>query len=220
VSADAGSPACDPEPVREAYSALAAQYVDHAAGDWSPDSAETAFVERHLTGLSGGVLDLGCGPGHWTAHLHARGADVTGVDLVPELVAHARSTYPGPTFRLGSMTEVDVAARPVAGVLSWYSTIHVAPPQLDAVLAGFHRLLAPSGVLVLGFFDSEDVVAAFDHAVVTAYRWPVDAMAGHLARAGFTEVERLQQRSPDRRTAGTPSWPRTRTDAARAPRGL
>ena len=41
---------------------------------------------QHLLGLDGRVLDLGCGPGHWSAFLHARGADVTGVDQVPEFV--------------------------------------------------------------------------------------------------------------------------------------
>jgi hypothetical protein len=72
------------------------------------------------------------------------------------------------------------------------------------VLARFHQMLAPSGVFVAGFFDSDDVVAAFDHTVVTAYRWPVDVFARRLAEAGFTELERLQWRlpaRPDRRYA-------------------
>jgi hypothetical protein len=29
------------------------------------------------------------------------------LDVVPEFIAHARATHPGPEFRLGSMTEVD-----------------------------------------------------------------------------------------------------------------
>ncbi|HEU0101946.1 MAG TPA: class I SAM-dependent methyltransferase [Mycobacteriales bacterium] len=163
-----------------------------------------ALVGRHLAGLSGPVLDLGCGPGQWSGYLHALGADVTGVDLVPEFIAHARATHPGPRFTLGSMLEVDVAEHSAAGVLSWYSTIHLPPPALDPVLAGFRRLLDSAGTLVVGFFDSDDDVAAFDHAVVTAYRWPVDVFAEHLVRAGFTEVERLRRQPaerPDRKYA-------------------
>jgi hypothetical protein len=45
---------------------------------------------------------------------------------------------------------------------------------------------------VLGLFDGAEV-AAFDHKVVTAYYWPADEMSERLARAGFTEVERLQR---------------------------
>lgn len=41
-------------------------------------------------------------------------------------------------------------------------------------------------------FDGSEV-AAFDHKVVTAYRWPVDEFSERLAQAGFTEVERLRR---------------------------
>jgi SAM-dependent methyltransferase len=178
---------------------MAEQYIDLVdGGRWHDHEDDTALVRRHLTGLPGPVLDLGCGPGHWTAHLHALGVDVTGVDVVPEFIAHARATHLGPTFLLGSMTELDVPEHSVAGILAWYSTIHLPPPELDRVLAGFRRLLAPGGVLVVGFFDSDDGVAAFDHRVTTAYRWPVGVYAQHLAAVGFTEVERLQKQLPER----------------------
>jgi len=188
----------DHEPVRDAYSSRAEQYIALIDGEWRTDDDDAAFVRRHLTGLPGAVLDLGCGPGHWTAYLHALGVEVTGVDLVPEFIAHARATHPGPAFRLGSMAELPAPEHSVAGILAWYSTIHLPPPELDRMLAEFRRLLTPSGVLVAGFFDSDDDVAAFDHKVVTAYRWPVDVFAEHLAQAGLHEVQRLQHRHPDR----------------------
>ena len=183
--------------VRDAYASKAQQYIDLSAG-WPEDDEDSALVRRHLTGLGGRVLDLGCGPGYWTADLQSLGADVTGVDLVPEFVAHARATHPGSDFRLGSMTELDVPDHSVAGVLSWYSTIHLPPAQLVRALAEFRRVMAPAGVLVLGFFDSEDGVAAFDHRVITAYRWPVDVFAERLAAAGFVELERRQHQVPER----------------------
>jgi ubiquinone/menaquinone biosynthesis C-methylase UbiE len=183
--------------VRSAYSSLSQQYID-LVGGWNDHDDDTALVRRHLAGLTGPVLDLGCGPGHWTAHLHALGVDVTGVDVVSEFVAHARTTHPGPTFLLGSMTELDVPDHSVAGVLAWYSTIHLPPPDLDRALAGFRRLLRPSGVLVLGFFDSDDGVAEFDHKVTTAYRWPVDVLVRRLEVAGFIELERLCTQLPER----------------------
>jgi len=184
--------------VRAAYSARSAQYIDLFGGGGHAHDEDTALVLRHLTGLSGPVLDLGCGPGHWTAHLHSLGAQVTGVDMVPEFIAHARAAHPGLEFRLGSMTELDVPEHSVAGILAWYSTIHLPPPDLDRVLAALRRLLRPSGVLVVGFFDSDGDVVAFDHTVVTAHRWPADTFSQHLAEAGFTEVERRQHQLPDR----------------------
>lgn len=198
------SAAVNLQPVRDAYTFASGQYIDLCGGDVQNHDDEAALVRKHLAGTSGPVFDLGCGPGHWTAYLHSLGTVVVGVDMVPEFVAHARATHPGPGFRLGSMTKLDVPAHSVAGILAWYSTIHVPPSELDQVLAGFRRLLTPAGVLVAGFFDSDDDVAAFDHAVTTAYRWPADVFADRLAKAGLTEVERLQHQSkerPDRRYA-------------------
>lgn len=184
--------------MRDAYSARAAEYIALVDDEWQADDDDARLVRRHLTGLAGPVLDLGCGPGHWTAYLHSLGADVTGVDLVPAFLAHARAMHPGPAFRLGSMTEHDAPDHSVAGILTWYSTIHLPPPELDLALTTFHRLLAPGGVLVAGFFHSDDDVAAFDHKVITAYRWPTDVFAAHLGQAGFTELERSRQEVPRR----------------------
>ena len=184
--------------MRDAYSSLSEQYIELFGGDCQELDDDTALVQRHLTGLDGPVLDLGCGPGHWTAYLHSRGADVTGVDMVPEFIAHARATHPGPDFRVGSMTELDTPGSSAAGILSWYSTIHLPPSELDSVLAEFRRLLRSGGVLVVGFFDSDDDVAAFDHKVITAYRWPADVFAAHVARAGFTEVQRVRHQRVER----------------------
>ena len=185
---------------------MSQQYIGLFDSTWQAQAHEEdlALVRRHLTGLAGLVLDLGCGPGHWTAYLHSLGADVTGVDMVPEFIAHARATHPGPVFRLASMTELDVADQSMSGVLSWYSTIHMPPVEVDQALIEFRRLLRSSGVLVVGFFDSDDDIASFDHKVTTAYRWPADVLAEHLVEAGFVEPERVQYEfaeRPDRRFA-------------------
>jgi SAM-dependent methyltransferase len=194
----------DFQPVRDAYASRSEQYVALFDGDWQPHEDHTSLIRRHLTGLPGAVLDVGCGPGYWTGYLHSLGVDVAGIDLVPEFIAHARATHSGPRFRLGSMTELEAPAHSLAGILAWHSTIHLPPAELDAVLAGFRRHLAFSGLLVVGFFDSDDDVTAFDHAVITAYRWPADVFAERLTLAGFTEVQRLQQQfaeRPDRKYA-------------------
>lgn len=189
-----------PGSVRDAYSSMSEQYIalfDDADG-WQAHEGDAALIRRHLTGLSGPVLDLGCGPGHWSAYLHSLDVDVTGVDMVPEFIAHARATHRGPTFRLGSMTEVALPEHSVSGVLAWYSTVHLPQAELDRTLAGFRRLLTASGTLVVGFFDSDDEVAEFDHAVISAYRWPVDVFTQHLTDAGFTELERLRHQVAER----------------------
>ncbi|GAA0712452.1 class I SAM-dependent methyltransferase [Dactylosporangium roseum] len=182
------------ERVRRAYASVAELYIELFGTRQQVHADDLAFIGRHLAGRPGTVLDLGCGPGHITDYLRSLGVSATGIDMVPEFVAHAQATHPSGRYHLGSIEELAVADRSVAGILAWYSLIHLPPRDLDGVLAEFRRVMAPAGALVLGLFDGDEV-AAFDHKVVTAYRWPVDEFSERLRRAGFTEVERLRRPS-------------------------
>lgn len=187
----------DSERIQRSYAAVADLYIDlfGAVEKMHPDDLE--FIGRHLAGgRRGPVLDLGCGPGHLTAHLRALGADATGIDLVPEFIAHARASHPDGDYRLGSLDALDAADHSVAGLLAFYSLIHLPPAGLHRVLTELHRVTSPGGTLVLGFFEGPEI-EAFDHKVTTAYRYPVDEMSARLARAGFTETDRLQRPAED-----------------------
>lgn len=184
------------ERVRQAYMAMAAQYIDLFDGCGGMHADDLALITRHLSVRSGTVLDLGCGPGHLTAHLRSLGVDASGVDLVPELLHHARLAHPECRYVLGSMHRLPVADESIGGILCWYSLIHLRPDDLDGVLLELRRVLAADGTLVVGFFDGDDVVA-FEHKVVTAWYWPVDDLADRLRRIGFAEVERQQRPGRD-----------------------
>ncbi|MGW6422707.1 class I SAM-dependent methyltransferase [Nocardia sp. NPDC055053] len=179
--------------VRTAYSAINELYIDLFSRPTDLDPDDTTFVLRHLADAEGPVLDLGCGPGHFTHVLHEAGLTATGIDLVPEFIAHARSHYPDVPFRVDSLRAVDAPAATIGGILAWYSLIHFAPAELPEILAEFSRILAPGARLVIGFFDSAEHVEMFPHKVTSAYRWPVDEMSELLRAAGFTELERQQR---------------------------
>ncbi|RKT54224.1 ubiquinone/menaquinone biosynthesis C-methylase UbiE [Saccharothrix australiensis] len=151
-----------------------------------------AFAELVQAHDAGPVADIGCGPGHVTAHVHALGPTTFGIDLSSEMVALARRAHPELRFDEGSMTDLDLADGTLGGVLALYSVIHTPPARLPAVFAEFQRVLAPGGHLLLGFFAGDDPLPQeFDHKVALAYRWSPDALADLLRRAGFAEVARL-----------------------------
>ncbi|MGQ5265256.1 class I SAM-dependent methyltransferase [Micromonospora sp. ZYX-F-536] len=182
------------EQVRQAYSSVAELYIGLFGTSQQVHADDLAFIGRHLAGRPGAVLDLGCGPGHITGHLRSLGVDARGIDMVPEFIAHAQATHPDGSYQLGSIEHLDVANHSIAGILAWYSLIHFPPHRLDGMLVEFRRAMAPGGALVLGLFVGDEV-AAFDHKVVTAYRWPLDEVSERLTRAGFAEAERLQRPS-------------------------
>lgn len=151
-----------------------------------------AFAELVQAHDAGPVADLGCGPGHVTAHLHGLGLTTFGVDLSSEMVALARRAHPDLRFDEGSMTALDLADGVLGGILAFYSVIHTPPRQLPVVFTEFQRVLAPGGHLLLGFFAGDDPLPQeFDHKVTLAYRWSPDSLVELLRQAGFVEVGRL-----------------------------
>ncbi|WP_285761539.1 class I SAM-dependent methyltransferase [Nocardiopsis ansamitocini] len=180
----------------DAYDAVAVRYAAFARNELDAlplDRAVlAAFADLARSTTAGPVAELGCGPGRVAAHLRDLGLDVFGVDLSPVMVDLAREAYPGIRFEVGSMDALDLADGTLSGIVSWYSVIHAPPRDLPAYFAEFRRVLASGGHLVLAFFESEGgPVTAFDHAVATAYRWPVDGLAELAGEAGFVEIGRM-----------------------------
>ncbi|WP_410668291.1 class I SAM-dependent methyltransferase [Amycolatopsis sp. cmx-4-68] len=176
-----------------AYDAVAVQYADFVRPIWDGDpldrAAWAAFAD--FVRGRGPVADLGCGPGHLTAHLRTLGLDAFGVDLSPAMVELARAAEPGMRFEVGSMADLDRPGSSLAGILSWYSMIHTPPAEVPGYFAEFTRTLAPGGHVLLGCFESGGApVTEFDHKVTTAYCWPLDELAELAAAAGLVEVGR------------------------------
>lgn len=71
------------------------------------------------------VADVGCGPGHVTAHLHKLGVDAFGVDLSPAMIDLARREHPDLRFEVGSMTDLQLADASITALLAFWSLIHV-----------------------------------------------------------------------------------------------
>jgi SAM-dependent methyltransferase len=187
--------------VGDAYTDRAAEYADVLGSMASVHPSDVQLVTSWGDRITGPAIDAGCGPGHWTAHLAARGLDIRGIDLVPDFIEHARAHHPETRFDLGSVDALDADTGSVGGVLAWYSLIHHDPETIGTPLAEFARVLRPGGELLIGCFEGS-TVEAFDHAVVTAYRWPLAELNERLRGTGFEVVETYSRTSLDHRPHG------------------
>ncbi|TLG18074.1 class I SAM-dependent methyltransferase [Nocardia cyriacigeorgica] len=191
---------------RTAYDGVAGLYADLVAGHLERNPFERAmlgiFAELVRDNGSGPVADIGCGPGRLTAHLSELGLDVFGMDLSPEMIALAEQSHPGLRFEVGSMERLEIPDGSLAGLLAWYSIIHLPPRRVPEVLAGFHRVLADGGYALLAFqaTDPPESITAFDHKVTEAYRWSPEHLLELLVAAGFAPVTRMvREPQPDER---------------------
>lgn len=138
----------------QAQFAHRAEEYDHSAR-WITDPALLAAHVALAGPPSGRALDLCCGTGQVGRSLQAAGWEVVGLDLTPEMLAHAArhfETIPG-----------DAHALPFPEASFSLVVVRQALFLLDppTVLDQIHRVLAPGGHFVLGHtvpFGEEDEV--------------------------------------------------------------
>lgn len=184
------------ETTRHAYDTIAAAYVDAVRDEMDAQPFDRAMLAVFAETVRGPVIDVGCGHGRITGYLHERGAEISGVDLAPEMIAIARRTHPDLKFEVGSMTEIDLPQAALGGIVAWYSLFYVPPAQHRDVLDKFFRALAPGGQLLLAFHAGEDDVVHHKqmggHEVdLTSYRLDPDKLGERLTDAGFAVHAKL-----------------------------
>lgn len=186
------------EQVRQAYAARASEYTALLGTIADVHELDRQRITQWAEPISGPILDAGCGPGQWTEFLHRQGAEISGLDLVPNFIETARIRFPDVSFAQGSLKTLEMADGSLQGILAWYSLIHFSPEELPAVLAELARVLVPEGRLLVGFFDGE-AGAQFGHAVATAYFHSAAELTGLLHDAGFDTLDVQTRQDPGSR---------------------
>ncbi len=135
-----------------AYDAMATAYALEF-GDELASKPFDGWLLGRIPALAGTapVADVGCGPGQVSAFLAAAGADVTGFDLAPGMVAEARAAYPQLTFEVADLASLmrPRVATAWGAITAWYAVVHLAPSELPSAIAGLARVLKPTGWLAL-----------------------------------------------------------------------
>ncbi|MEW2429543.1 class I SAM-dependent methyltransferase [Micromonospora sp. NPDC047644] len=138
------------------------------------DLAGEARLVDTLVAPGSRILDAGSGTGRVGAALAERGHTVVGVDADPALVEAARADYPGPTWLVADLAELDLPAlgeaEPFdAAVLAGNVLAFVAVGTEPEVLRRVADHLRPDGVLTVGFGTERGYpLTAFDADAVAA----------------------------------------------------
>jgi ubiquinone/menaquinone biosynthesis C-methylase UbiE len=183
------------EETREAYERRSGEYISMFPSISATDPQDRDLIQAWAMSQNGPILDVGCGPGHWTAWLHGQGLDIEGIDPVPTFIEQARQNHPDVRFSVGRAEALGVEDSSLAGILAWYSLIHTDPDLLGDTFSEFARALRPGGGLCVGFFAGADL-ASFEHPISGAYSWPVSGLTDLIEQAGFSITSTQSRQEP------------------------
>ena len=146
--------------VADAYTAAAAGYADELLDELDRKPFDRWLLERLADLADGGpVADVGCGPGQVTAHLALAGADATGFDLAPGMVAEARRRFPELRFEVADLRAL--SAPPGGGgwsvITAWYALVHLAASEVPEAVTALAGALRAGGWLAIAVHEGAEL---------------------------------------------------------------
>jgi SAM-dependent methyltransferase/ribosomal protein S18 acetylase RimI-like enzyme len=185
--------------LQSSYDRVADEYAVRFFNELEQKPLERELLDRFAAKVKGRgpACDLGSGPGHVTRYLHERGLDIRGIDLSPGMVQTARRLNPGLKFEEGDMRSLKMADNALAGIVAFYSIIHLRRTDVVAVLEEMKRVLRPGGQLLLSFHIGNNVLHLDELLGVRVSLdftfFQSDEMKHYLREAGLLVAEAVER---------------------------
>lgn len=190
------------EQVRQDYDRIAAEYARRLFHelDGKPKDRELLLRFAALAGNGGKVCDIGCGPGHVARFLRDNGfQQVSGLDLSPAMIEHARGLNPDIEFEEGNMLSLPMTGSSLVGITAFYAIVNIPEASLPIVFREMMRVLQPGGLLLLAFHVGGEVLRPEElfsaKITIEFYHFERPLIEALLRQAGF-RIEEAIERGP------------------------
>lgn len=127
--------------------------------------AQLQFVKNQVGQFEGAkILDIGCATGELSYHLAKEGAEITGIDLNPDLIGQAKDTkkHPNLHFQMGDMMNLtnDFLPKSFDAVLCFGNTlVHLLSAEIILnMMKGVNHILKPDGKFLLQILNYDYIL--------------------------------------------------------------
>lgn len=130
----------------------------HLNPDWDAASRRHSYIDRSVDWLKSiipagsKILDLGCGPGLYTARLSDSGYKVTGIDYSGRSIAYAKEHDKKTEYIYQNYLEMDYSGNFDAITLIYCDYAALIPDERKILLSKVYRALKPDGLFIFDVF--------------------------------------------------------------------
>lgn len=185
--------------VEEGYDRIAHLHADWAARARSEERARylAAFCAQVPAGAS--VLEMGCGAGGAVTDALAAHYRLTAIDLSLRSIEAARLRTPLARFLHEDMTGADFPAASFAGIVAFYSIIHVPREEQAALLSRIAGWIEDGGLFMAAFGTADEARSYEDDWLGVPMVWSSHdtATTCSMVRAAGFEIESAVVESAD-----------------------
>jgi len=141
------------------------------------------------------VADFGCGPGLYATRLAKRGASVTGIDFSGRSIAYGKEVAAREQLNISyvkqNYLEFETGDRFDLVLMIMCDFCALDPKQRKGILSKFHRILKPSGsvlldVYSLSAFEQKEEVATYESNLLNGF-WSANKYYGFLNAFKYDE---------------------------------
>ena len=137
---------------RQAYNLAAQKYHDLFHNEMKEKEYDRKLLDSFAARFNKDsiVCDAGCGPSaHIGRYLFEKGIKIIGVDISEKCIEIAQRYNPDMSFEKADIKDMPFDDNTFDGLISYYSIINTPKIHVNRILTEFHRVLKPSGYLLL-----------------------------------------------------------------------
>jgi len=190
---------------RAVYEATAADYT-RLVGTSISAATEIAEDRRLLLDLvrgagAGPIADLGSGPGRVAAMCQLEGRDAVAVDMAFAMLREGQDAHREVPFVAAYLSSLPFVAASFSAAVMWYSIIHSAPAQLEALFGEVRRIVVSGASILIAFQagdgDPHQRADAYGTGLtMTSWRHDPGFVRAALTASGF-DASDLRVRAPE-----------------------
>ena len=190
--------------MRSSYDQVASTYEARFLDELIGKPRDRELLDAFAAAVGDPVVEIGCGPGQIGVYVQQRGRRVIGADISPAMAKLSVGRLDAAL--VADMRSLPVASGVVAGLLAFYSLIHVRRAEVDLVLREFHRVLRPGGRVLFSAHEGQGEVERDEFLGETvpfaATFFELDELVA-ASRAVGLEVVVAERRAPYPSESGT-----------------